>query len=139
MARTSLTRDERDEMIRRLKAGGTVASVSDALGVRRNAIAKEKARRLRENDAATTYGSVVSVRLSPEETRALDALKPVVGTGSRSDVLRSLLRAGVGLLEFPPEQPARPAAGPPRLAPFDSADAASRLPPGVRPGSSATP
>lgn len=107
MARKALTKEQKTEALRQLKAGGTVASVADALGADRGAVSKEKSRKLRQSEATTTYGSVVTVRLSPEEVRQLDGLKAVLGTDSRSDVLRTLLRSGVGMLEFPPEQAAR--------------------------------
>ena len=59
---------------------------------------------MRQSEATTTYGRVITLRLSPEELRQLDRLKAEIGAGSRSDVLRTLLRSSTGLLEFPPEQ-----------------------------------
>ncbi len=106
MARKSLTRDQKEEAVRQLKAGGTVSSVADAVGASPDAIKKEKALKLRQSEATTTYGSVVPVRLSPAELQQLDRLKVVLGTDSRSYVLRTLLRSSVGMLEFPPEQAA---------------------------------
>ncbi|TRW93165.1 plasmid mobilization relaxosome protein MobC [Paracoccus sp. M683] len=106
MARKSLTKDQKAEAIRQLKAGGAVSSVADAVGAEPEAIKKEKALKLRQSEATTTYGSVVTVRLSPEEVQQLDRLKDVLGTDSRSEVLRTLLRSSVGMLEFPPEQAA---------------------------------
>ncbi|WP_157936031.1 plasmid mobilization relaxosome protein MobC [Paracoccus zhejiangensis] len=106
MARRSLTREQKAETIRQVKAGGAVSTVADAVGAERDAIKTEKALKLRQSEATTTYGSAVAVRLSPEEVQQLDRLKDVLGTDSRSDVLRSLLRSSVGMLEFPPEQAA---------------------------------
>lgn len=106
MARKSLTKDQKAEAIRQLKAGGAVSSVADAVGVEPEAIKKEKALKMRQSEATTTYGSVVTVRLSPEEVQQLDRLKGVLATESRSDVLRTLLRSSVGMLEFPPGQAA---------------------------------
>ena len=102
MPRKSLTKDQREEAIRQLKAGEAASSVADAVGAEPEAIKKEKALKLRQSEATTTYGSVVTVRLSPAELQQLDRLKGVLGTDSRSEVLRS----SVGMLEFPPQQAA---------------------------------
>ncbi len=106
MARESLTREQKAEVVRQLKAGGAVSAVAEAIGAEPEAIKTEKALKLRQSEATTTYGSAVAVRLSPEEVQQLDSLKDVLGADSRSDVLRSLLRSSVGMLEFPPEQAA---------------------------------
>jgi len=55
----------------------------------------------------TTHGKAVAVRLSPEELAALDRLMAEIGARSRSDALRSALRASAGLLEFHPGQAAQ--------------------------------
>ena len=107
MFRKSLTKSQREEALRQLKAGGSVKSVAEAVNANPDSISKEKNLRLRQSEATTTYGRAITVRLSPEELRQLDRLKDEIGTNSRSDVLRTLLRSGVGLLEFPPEQTAR--------------------------------
>ncbi|MFN8683944.1 plasmid mobilization relaxosome protein MobC [Paracoccus sp. P2] len=107
LARKTLTKAQKEEALRQLKAGGAVSTVADAVGVPAATISKERALRVRQSEATTTYGSVVTVRLSPEEVRQLDGLKAVLGTDSRSDVLRSLLRSGVGMIEFPPDQAAK--------------------------------
>ena len=62
MARKSLTKDQKAEAIRQLKAGGTVSTVADAVGAEPEAIKKEKALKLRQSEATTTYGSAVAVR-----------------------------------------------------------------------------
>ena len=59
---------------------------------------------MRQSEATTTYGRVITLRLSSEELHQLDRLKGEIGAGSRSDVLRSLLRSSTGMLEFPPDQ-----------------------------------
>ncbi|WP_167620162.1 plasmid mobilization relaxosome protein MobC [Paracoccus ravus] len=68
---------------------------------------RAKTQRIRESGATTTSGKAVTVRLSPEELEALAQLQTRMGAGSRSDALRSVLRASVGLLEFPPEEAAK--------------------------------
>lgn len=104
MKRKSLTKSQKDDALRQLKAGGQVKAVAEAVGVSDNTISKEKALRLRQSEATTTYGLNVGVRLSPEEVRQLDRLKAELGASSRSDALRTILRSSVGMLEFPPDQ-----------------------------------
>lgn len=106
MARKSLTKSERKSAIQRLKNVGVVASGGDAER------AAEKKRKLpgaavRVSEAVTTHGKAVAVRLSAEEIDALDRLIAKVGASSRSDAIRSLIRASVGMLEFPPEDATR--------------------------------
>ncbi|MBD9529057.1 hypothetical protein [Paracoccus sp. PAR01] len=85
------------------RAGAAAA----AAGVDAAKLKRAKTRRIRESGATTTGGKAVTVRLSPEELEALARLQTRMGAGSRSDALRSVLRASVGLLEFPPEQAAK--------------------------------
>ena len=93
--------------VRRLKDAGLVRSGSDpaasSTGQRRTARKSTS----RENDAVTTGGKIVTVRLSAEEFDALEAMRARNGTESRSDALRSLIRASVGMLEFPADDAAR--------------------------------
>jgi len=105
LARDTLTRNQKAEAIRRLTRGGDVAVAADALAGA--AVKRGRPPRVRDNDAATTGGKAVAVRLSPEELAALDALQARIGSSSRSDVLRALVRSGVGLLEFPAEDATR--------------------------------
>lgn len=105
MAPDSLTQDKTADAIRRLTRSGDVAIAADALGGA--AVKRGRPPRVRDNDAATTGGKAVAVRLSPEELAALDALQVRIGATSRSDMLRALVRSGVGMLEFPAEEAAR--------------------------------
>ncbi|SMP00180.1 ribbon-helix-helix domain-containing protein, partial [Paracoccus laeviglucosivorans] len=78
-------------------------SPAASIAARKTALAQ----RIRESGALTTYGKAMAVRLSPEEMAALDRLMAEIGARSRSDALRSALRASAGLLEFPPAQAAQ--------------------------------
>ncbi|MTH62008.1 plasmid mobilization relaxosome protein MobC [Paracoccus litorisediminis] len=97
---------------------GAVATTTDGADLKRQAAPapgwadlgkrkRAKTQRIRESGATTTSGKAVTVRLSQEELEALARLQTRMGAGSRSDALRSVLRASVGLLEFPPEQAAK--------------------------------
>lgn len=107
MAAKRLTEEQRADAIRRLKAGGDVKSAAEAVGASVTAVAKLKSREIGDSRAVTTAGKPVAARLSAEELEALDRLQAHLGAGSRSDVLRSLVRLSVGMLEFPPEQAAQ--------------------------------
>jgi len=95
------------------RIGGAVTTITQGSDQRRagaGAAAKlkrAKTQRIRASGATTTSGKAVTVRLSPEELEALARLQARMGAGSRSDALRSVLRASVGLLEFPPEEAAK--------------------------------
>lgn len=52
------------------------------------------------NDATTTGGTILSVRISKEELQAFDAMVKELGYRSRSDALRAMIRVGSGFLEF---------------------------------------
>lgn len=106
MARKSLTKSELKSAIQRLKKGGVVASGVDG-GSANGTKTKSHGAGSRVSEALTTHGKVVAVRLSAEETDALDRMIAKVGASSRSDAIRSLIRASVGMLEFPPEDAAR--------------------------------
>ncbi len=95
-----LTPVQRQEAIRTLKAGGQVSTVAETLGATDGAIRQIKNRGIRSKDATTTEGRVVSVRLSPEEVQAFDALCGQMGGKNRSDGLRSIVRMSVGFLEM---------------------------------------
>jgi len=86
----------------RRAGAGAAAARMDATKLKR-----AKTQRIRDSGATTTSGKAVTVRLSPEELEALARLQARMGAGSRSDALRSVLRASVGLLEFPPEEAAK--------------------------------
>lgn len=102
MARQKLTPSERDEAIRRLRAGGTAQTVADAVGVSKETIAKVRQHEVRSRDSATTDGKPVSSRLTPAEIEQLEWLKARFGYGSNSDAIRALVRAASGMLEFDP-------------------------------------
>lgn len=101
MARTTGTRGP--EIADRPAPGSADESPAASIAARKTA----RTQRIRESGALTTYGKAVAVRLSPEEMAALDRLMAEIGARSRSDALRSALRASTGLLEFPPEQAAQ--------------------------------
>ena len=102
MARQKLSPAERSEAIRRLRAGGSVQTVADAVGASKDTISKVKQRAVRNRDSATTDGKPVSARLTPAEIEALEWLKGRFGFGSNSDAIRALVRASAGMLEFDP-------------------------------------
>lgn len=104
MTRKALTKSQKDGAIRRLKSAGIVASASEeGVSVKR----KGRSGEVRSSEAVTTHGKAVAVRLSAEEVDALDRFIDRVGASSRSDAIRSLIRASVGMLEFQPEDAAR--------------------------------
>ena len=70
VARQKLTPSERDEAIRRLRAGGTAQTVADAVGASKETIAKVRQHEVRPRDSATTDGKPVSARLTPAEIEA---------------------------------------------------------------------
>ncbi len=105
MIGTTLSKDQKAEAIRRLKQDGDVMAGADAPGVSAEAVRRKA--KLRENDATTTGGKAVAVRLSAGEVAALDALQARIGATSRSDVLRALVRSSVGMLELPAEEAAQ--------------------------------
>ena len=107
LARKVLIRDQKADGISRLKRGGDVATVADALGASPSAVKRTRPTKVRDSDATTTDGKAVAVRLSPEEVAALDALQGCIGASSRSDALRALVRSSVGMLELPAEDAAR--------------------------------
>jgi len=108
MARQTLTRDQKTEALRKTRAGEEVTPVSEPHGPASHAARKRaRTQRIRESGAMTTHGKAVAVRLSPEELAALDRLMAEIGARSRSDALRSALRASAGLLEFHPGQAAQ--------------------------------
>ena len=102
VARQKLTPSERDEAIRRLRAGGTAQTVADAVGVSKETIAKVRQHEVRSRDGATTDGKPVSARLTPAEIEQLEWVKSRFGYGSNSDAIRALVRAASGMLEFDP-------------------------------------
>lgn len=102
VARQKLTPSERDEAIRRLRAGGTAQTVADAVGASKETIAKVRQHEVRSRDSATTDGKPVSARLTPAEIEQLEWLKARFGFGSNSDAIRALVRAASGMLEFDP-------------------------------------
>lgn len=102
VARQKLTSSERDEAIRRLRAGGTAQTVADAVGASKETIAKVRQHEVRSRDSATTDGKPVSARLTPAEIEQLEWLKARFGFGSNSDAIRALVRAASGMLEFDP-------------------------------------
>jgi Arc/MetJ-type ribon-helix-helix transcriptional regulator len=60
----------------------------------------DKRQRDTKNDATTTGGTILSVRISKEELHAFDAMVAELGYRSRSDALRAMIRVGSGFLEF---------------------------------------
>jgi len=107
MARQTLTRNQKTEALRKTRAGEEVTPASELAPASRAARRKARTQRIRESGAMTTHGKAVAVRLSPEELAALDRLMGEIGARSRSDALRSALRASAGLLEFHPDQAAQ--------------------------------
>lgn len=103
MSRTTQTKKQKAEAIRRVKHSGTVAAVSEAPA----AAKRPRPTKPRKSDATTTGGKAVAVRLAPAEVAALDALQIRIGATSRSDALRALVRSGTGMLELPTEDGAR--------------------------------
>lgn len=102
MTRRNLTQTERDEAIRRLRQGGSVRAVAEAVGAPRGTVAAVKQGEVRSRDSATTEGKPVSARLSPAELESLEWLKVRFGFGSNSDAIRALVRSASGMLEFDP-------------------------------------
>nr|WP_255434938.1 DNA mobilization endonuclease VirD1/MobC family subunit [Paracoccus sp. MC1862] len=102
VGRRNLTQSERDEAIRRLRQGGDVRTVADAVGAAPAAVKGIKHNAVRPRDGATTNGKPVSARLTPTEIEQLEWLKARFGFGSNSDAIRALVRASTGMLEFDP-------------------------------------
>lgn len=102
VTRRNLTPIERDEAVRRLRQGGSVRTVAEAVGVPPGTVAAVKQSEVRSRDSATTEGKPVSARLSPAELESLEWLKARFGFGSNSDALRALVRSASGMLEFDP-------------------------------------
>lgn len=102
-----LTPSQRDDLVRRLKAGEKAAALATEFGVSRSAVSQIKSRGENASRATTSKGAVVAVRLSPAEMDALDRLKKRAGSEKNADAIRSLLRMAVGLLEFEPEEESR--------------------------------
>ncbi len=99
-----LTPDQRKAAIAKLKAGGSVQSVSDAMGLSLYAVKKIKSNSVHVSDVMTTeYSPRISFRLSEIEARELDYLVTKYEFKSRSDMLRTLVRSAEGLLEFDKE------------------------------------
>lgn len=102
VALQKLTPSVRTEAIRRLRAGGTVQTVAEAVGASKETISKVRQHEIRSRDSATTDGKPVSARLTPAEIDQLEWLKAHFGFGSNSDAIRALVRAASGMLEFDP-------------------------------------
>lgn len=102
VALQKLTPSERTEAVRRLRAGGTVQTVAEAVGASKETISKVRQHEIRSRDSATTDGKPVSARLTPAEIDQLEWLKAHFGFGSNSDAIRALVRAASGMLEFDP-------------------------------------
>jgi len=102
VALQKLTPSERTEAVRRLRAGGTVQTVAEAVGASKETISKVRQHEIRSRDSATTDGRPVSARLTPAEIDQLEWLKAHFGFGSNSDAIRALVRAASGMLEFDP-------------------------------------
>lgn len=100
MKQARLTSNQRSSIVRRLKEGEGVSALAREFGVSQPAISQIKSRELGGSRATTSAGEVVSLRLSPAEAQALEAIKTHRGYASTSDAMRSLLRLAVGLLEF---------------------------------------
>lgn len=100
MARQKLTPKQRKDAIAKLRAGDAIKTVADEVDAPRSAVAKTKERKVRTAATMTTEGKSVACRLSPVEVEALEKLKARHGYTSNSDVLRALVRASSGLLEF---------------------------------------
>lgn len=102
MSRRTLSPSERDEAIRRLRCGGDVRTVAEAVGAAPGTVQGVKRDTVRPRDSATTDGKPVSARLTPAEVEQLEWVKARFGYGSNSDAIRALVRAASGMLEFDP-------------------------------------
>lgn len=102
MGRRTLSQAERDEAIRRLRQGGDVRTVAEAVGTAPGTVKGIKHGAVRPRENATTEGKPVSARLTPTEIEQLEWLKARFGFGSNSDAIRALVRAASGMLEFDP-------------------------------------
>ena len=102
MSRRTLSQAERDEAIRRLRRGGDVRTVAEAVGTAPSTVKGIKQGAVRSRDSTTTDGKPVSARLTPAEIEQLEWLKARFGFGSNSDAIRALVRASSGMLEFDP-------------------------------------
>ena len=102
MSRRTLSPSERDQAIRRLRQGGDVRTVSEAVGITPASVKAIKQGAVRPRENATTEGKPVSARLTPAEIEQLEWVKSRFGYGSNSDAIRALVRAASGMLEFDP-------------------------------------
>lgn len=102
MSRRTLTPFERDEAVHRLRQGGAVRSVAEAMGAAPASVKAVKKGEVRPRNSATTDGKPVSARLTPAEIEQLEWLKGRFGFGSNSEAIRALVRAASGMLEFDP-------------------------------------
>lgn len=105
--RMARSRETGNKTIKRLKDAGVVRSAADHVADGKGRKKAGRTSKPRENDAVTTGGKIVTVRLSVEEFDALETLRERIDAGSRSDTLRSLIRSSVGMLEFSPEDASR--------------------------------
>ncbi len=99
-----LTPDQRKAAIAKLKAGGSVQSVSEVMGLSLYAVKKIKSDSVFISPALTTkFGPTIKCRVSELELCELDHLVVKYEFKSRSDMLRTLVRSAEGLLEFDKE------------------------------------
>ncbi len=92
---------EREEAIRRLKAGGHIKSVAGALDVGRETIRKIRDAEIHRNEASGGAAQPITARVSPVEARNFEAAIARAGYRKRSDGLRALIRLATGFLELP--------------------------------------
>lgn len=102
MSRRTLSPNERDAAITRLRRGEDVRAVAEALGASPDTVQAIKKGAVRPRENATTEGKPVSARLTPAEIEQLEWVKSHFGYGSNSDAIRALVRAASGMLEFDP-------------------------------------
>lgn len=103
VAKNKISKAQRDETRRHLKAGKGASQVSAETGLPRSAVAKVKNRSIRDSAAVTTGSKVMSVRLTEAERDGFEALKERFGFSSNSNALRGIVRIAIGMLEFEPE------------------------------------
>lgn len=101
MNRRNLSQFERDQATGRLREGGGVRSVGEAVGAAPGTVKGSRHNAARPRDT-TTDGKPVSARLTPVEIEQLEWLKARFAFGSNSDAIRALVRAASGMLEFDP-------------------------------------
>lgn len=102
--RRRLKPKERAEAIRRLKAGGQIKSVAEALDVGRETIRKIRDAELHQNAASAGAAQPITVRVAPAEAKAFEAAIGRAGYKNRSDGLRALVRMATGFLELPGDE-----------------------------------